>query len=71
MSGRLRVVVFGPARAGKSALAAVLAHHLVGRGVSLLDADGQQAGELLAGDSPGESPPPSRAARRWTPSRST
>ena len=49
----LRVVVFGPARSGKSALAAVLGHHVAGRGVRLLDADGQAAGKLMAGDDPG------------------
>ena len=50
MTEPLRVVVFGPARSGKTALAEVLHHHLAGRGVRLLDADGQEAGKLMAGD---------------------
>jgi hypothetical protein len=47
MSEPVRVVVFGPARSGKTALAEFLHHHTVGRGVRVFDADGRSAGELL------------------------
>ena len=50
LAGPLRVVVFGPARSGKTALAAVLNHHVAARGVRLLDADGQAAGKLMLGE---------------------
>ena len=53
-AGPLRVVVFGPARSGKTALAELLHHHLAGRGVRLLDADGQAAGKLMQGEDVGE-----------------
>ncbi len=49
-TGPLRVVVFGPARSGKTALSEVLNHHVAGRGVRLLDADGQAAGKLMLGE---------------------